>query len=157
MIRYIRCPRCDLNYIDAEKQEYCDVCISELKGKKLLFDEIEDEVFEEIEGEQDICPICGTNFLRSGESKCEQCRRSNEYEIEDEIDPETDEEWKTYLDDDDDEDLGIDEDMLDEEEEEDDDFYAHDDEPDDFDESFSDDFDDDDFDDDDDDDDDDLF
>ena len=40
MVKYIKCPRCDLNYIDSEKQEYCDVCIAELKGKlgEFLFD-----------------------------------------------------------------------------------------------------------------------
>ena len=32
MVRYIKCPRCELNYIDSEKQEYCDVCLKEMKG-----------------------------------------------------------------------------------------------------------------------------
>ena len=43
MVAYIKCPRCDLNYI-SEEQEYCDVCKAELKkGPKLLFANDDDE------------------------------------------------------------------------------------------------------------------
>ena len=51
MVKYIKCPRCELNYIDSEKQEYCDVCIAELKGKKLQFADLEEEDFEELDAE----------------------------------------------------------------------------------------------------------
>ena len=32
MVRYMKCPRCELNYIDADVQEFCDVCLKEMKG-----------------------------------------------------------------------------------------------------------------------------
>ena len=43
MIKYVKCPRCELNYIDPEKQEYCDVCIAEMKGNKLQFADFDDD------------------------------------------------------------------------------------------------------------------
>ncbi|MCD8373096.1 MAG: hypothetical protein LUD27_07345 [Clostridia bacterium] len=42
MVKYIKCPRCELNYIDSEKQEYCDVCIAEMKGNRLQFADLDD-------------------------------------------------------------------------------------------------------------------
>lgn len=32
-MKYIKCPKCELNYIDADKQEMCDVCLSEVATK----------------------------------------------------------------------------------------------------------------------------
>ncbi len=160
MVRYIKCPRCELNYIDADKQEYCDVCIAEMKGNKLEFADLEDEELDEaLEAENtELCPICGVNPIHFGETMCESCRSKSEYEDDDDIDPDKDEEWKSYLDDDM-EDLTLDDEELEEEfedEEDEDDEYS---EPDDFDESYEDladeDFDDED--DEDDEDDDDLF
>ena len=160
MVRYIKCPRCELNYIDADKQEYCDVCIAEMKGNKLEFADLEDEELDEaLEAENtELCPVCGVNPIHFGETMCESCRRKSEYEDDDDIDPDKDEEWKSYLDDDM-EDLTLDDEELEEEfedEEDEDDEYS---EPDDFDESYEDladeDFDDED--DEDDEDDDDLF
>lgn len=99
MVRYMKCPRCELNYIDAEKQEYCDVCLKEMKGIPSEADELEDA--EEIATE--LCPICGENMMRAGDKMCEECRRKAEYESE-EPDPENDEddEWRNYLEDSDD-------------------------------------------------------
>lgn len=124
MVRYIKCPRCDLNYIDAEKQEYCDVCLKEMKGIPTDVDEIE-EAEDDLPTE--LCPVCGENMMRPGEKMCEECRKKTEYE-EEEPDPDEDDEWREYLDDDTDADLddGIDEEFegefddadLDEEEEE---------------------------------------
>ena len=163
MVRYIKCPRCELNYIDADKQEYCDVCIAEMKGNKLQFADLEDEELDEaLEAENtELCPICGVNRMPIGESMCESCRRKSEYEEEEEVDPDKDEEWKSYRDDDM-EDLTLDDEELEEEfkedEEEDEEENS---EPDDFDDDLSDladeDFDDDEDDEEDDDDDDDLF
>ena len=170
MIRYIKCPRCDLNYIDADKQEYCDVCIAEMKGSKLQFADLEDDEEAEIDAElaeDAICPVCGVNPIRYGESMCESCMQKQEYEEEEDMDIDKDEEWKNYLDEDD-TDLSVEDTELDEElkaelEEEDakeDDEMYHG-EDDDFFESEDvdplDDLEDDDFDDDDDDDDDDDF
>lgn len=101
MVRYIKCPRCELNYIDAEKQEYCDVCLKELKGIPTDFDEIEQE---EEDLPTELCPICGENMMRPGEKMCDECRSKAEYE-EEEPNPEEDDEWREYLDDDTDSDL----------------------------------------------------
>ena len=100
MVRYIKCPRCELNYIDAEKQEYCDVCLKEMKGIDLGddIDDAEEDVATEL------CPVCGENMMRAGEKMCEECRKKAEYE-EEEPDPDEDDEWREYLDDDTDADL----------------------------------------------------
>ena len=102
MVRYIKCPRCELNYIDAEKQEYCDVCIKEMKGIPSDIDEVEEEEDELLPTE--LCPVCGENMMRPGEKMCDECRRKSEYE-DDSEDSEEDDEWREYLDDDADADL----------------------------------------------------
>ncbi len=118
MVRYVKCPRCELNYIDAEKQEYCDVCLAELHGNKLQFADLDEEELEELDGEleqEELCPVCGVNTLRYGEKLCESCKqKASEYETEEDIDIEKDEEWKNYLDEDDG-DLTVDDDTLQEE------------------------------------------
>ena len=96
MVRYMKCPRCELNYIDAEKQEYCDVCLKEMKGIATDIDEIE-ETEDDLPTE--LCPVCGENMMRPGEKMCEECRKKSEYEAE-EPDPDEDDEWREYLDDD---------------------------------------------------------
>lgn len=103
MVRYIKCPRCELNYIDGEKQSYCDVCLKEMKGLRTDADELEEDEEEELPTE--LCPVCGENMMRVGEKMCEECRKKAELE-EEEPDPEEDDEWRNYLDDDEDEDLG---------------------------------------------------
>ena len=119
MIRYEKCPRCDLNYIDADKQEYCDVCIAEIKGNKLQFADIDDEEMQEVDEElelTEVCPICGVNKIRYGESSCEACKNQSEYEEDTDLDIDKDEEWKNYLSDEaDDMDLTIDDETLREE------------------------------------------
>ena len=138
MNKYIKCPRCELNFIIEGKQEYCDVCIAEMKGSRLQFADLEDEEIEaELEEEvMEICPVCGINKMRFGESMCEACRKQSEYEEDSEEDSEQDEEWKSYLSDDT-EDLSLDEDELAEElaeVAEEDEEYAEEDEYDEFDE-----------------------
>lgn len=116
MVKYVKCPRCELNYIDPDKQEFCDVCIAEIQGNKLQFADLEDEELEsEFDEEQtEICPVCGINRMRYGDTMCEACRRNSEYEEEEEdVDPDKDEEWKNYLDDA--EDLSLEDAELDEE------------------------------------------
>ena len=135
MVKYVKCPRCELNYIDSEKQEYCDVCIAEIKGNKLQFADLEDDDYEDLDVEleqEEICPICGVNRIRSGEKMCESCRQQQEYMDEEEVDIDKDEEWKNYLEEDDG-DLTVDDEALqeeideefadDEEEVEEDDFF----------------------------------
>ena len=43
MARYVICPRCELNFIDADVDEYCEVCKKELKGEKTFTDDFESE------------------------------------------------------------------------------------------------------------------
>lgn len=112
MIKYIKCPRCELNYIDPEKQEYCDVCIAEMKGNKLQFADLDDDELDENAEKTEICPICGVNTMRYGEKMCDACKQASQYEDDEDVDMDTDEEWKNYLDDD--EDLTVDDETLEE-------------------------------------------
>ncbi len=167
MVRYEKCPRCELNYIDTEKQEFCDVCIAEIKGNKLQFADLDEEEYEALDAEleqEELCPVCGVNMMRAGDKMCEACRAKEEYDDEEEVDLDKDEEWKNYLEEDEG-DLTVDDEELQEEieeafggSEEDEEFYESDDdslaELDEFDDE---DFDDDDFDDEEDEDDDDDF
>jgi hypothetical protein len=73
MARYVLCPRCELNFIDEETQEYCDVCIKELSGEKTFTDDFEAE--EAIE-ETELCPICGENYMQYGEKCANPVRRN---------------------------------------------------------------------------------
>lgn len=116
MVKYIKCPRCDLNFIIEGKQEYCDVCIAEMKGSRLQFADLEDEELEEeLENEaMELCPVCGVNNMCFGETMCEACKKQSEYEDDIQADDEQDEEWKSYIGDDG-EDLSLDEDELAEE------------------------------------------
>ena len=150
MARYIICPRCELNFIDADEREYCEVCEKELAGESTYVEEIEDESTEEME----LCPICGEVYVKFGEKMCEECARKREYE--DDVDVEDadkeDDTWRSYLDDDDTDDLGIpmDEADFDSDEEEEEEQETYEDEEweqvsaDDYDESLDDDDDDDD-------------
>lgn len=67
MGEYIKCPRCELNWIKNE-QVLCDVCKAELKmeGATLLSDELDDEDLV-------LCPICKQNYMNPSEDMCEQC------------------------------------------------------------------------------------
>ncbi len=98
MVHYMKCPRCELNYIDAEKQEYCDVCLKEMKGIPTGLEEIE-EAEDELPTE--LCPICGENMMHPGDKMCEECRKKMEYDEPESSDSEDDDdEWREYLDDD---------------------------------------------------------
>lgn len=123
MARYVLCPRCELNFIDADEREYCEVCTKELSGEKTFSDDFEAEENTE---ETELCPICGENYMAFGEKMCEECKKKHDYEEEQEEDEDKeDASWRSYLDDEDEDlDLGIpesefeDEDMDEEEEEE---------------------------------------
>lgn len=120
MARYELCPRCQLNFIDADSEEFCEVCRMEMNGEKTFTDNLDEVETEETE----LCPICGENYMRAGEKMCDECKKKSEYEEdveEEEEDPDKDDAWRSYLDDDDTgEDLGISvgEDELDDDEEE---------------------------------------
>ena len=107
MANYVLCPRCELNFIDADEQEYCEVCVKELSGEKTFTDDFEAE--EAIE-ETELCPICGENYMQYGEKMCEECKKKADYEDEtlDEDEDTEDASWRSYLDDEEEEmDLGI--------------------------------------------------
>lgn len=130
MARYVKCPRCDLNYVDADLQEYCDICLDEMKGTSKYVDIPEDD--EEME----LCPVCGENMMRAGEKMCEECRKKFSSADEEDVDPEKDDAWRDYMDDETEENLpdAPDADEFDdEEEEEEDDLYHGESDDDDFD------------------------
>lgn len=56
---FIKCPRCELNYIKEEEQ-YCSVCKREMKG------ESHDDPFE-------LCSICNENPVMPGKDVCYLC------------------------------------------------------------------------------------
>ena len=79
---YIRCPRCELNYIE-KKEKLCSVCKAELSAKK-------DEFMDDIDLE--LCPICKVNYLIDGETICQSCQEEQQaYDKDDDID------WKTEV------------------------------------------------------------
>ena len=56
---YIRCPRCELNYIQ-KKDKLCSVCKAELAAKEDYVDDMDLE----------LCPICKSNYITKVEIKC---------------------------------------------------------------------------------------
>ena len=56
---FIKCPRCELNYIQEEEQ-YCSVCKREMKG----------EVHED---PSELCSICNENPVMPGKDVCPIC------------------------------------------------------------------------------------
>ena len=86
---YIRCPRCELNYIE-KKDKFCSVCKAEMSANKDLF--VNDLDLE-------LCPICKTNYIQPDEIMCATCLK--EHQTEDgEI---TRDDWDEYINRDEDE------------------------------------------------------
>ena len=56
---FIKCPRCELNYI-REEEQYCSVCKRETKG------EVHEDLFE-------LCSICNENPVMPGKDVCLMC------------------------------------------------------------------------------------
>ena len=52
MGKYKKCPRCELNYIEEDK-DFCDVCIAEMQGSKLMFADMDDDK-EDAEKTEDV-------------------------------------------------------------------------------------------------------
>ena len=98
MPEYIKCPRCELNYIKKGEQ-YCQVCKAELKlGPQLMFAVDEDD--EDYEN-QKLCPICKQNYIDLDMEMCDQCKEDQANSTEEEVDIEKDEEWKNFVNDED--------------------------------------------------------
>lgn len=66
--KYIKCPRCELNYI-LEGEDYCAICKSEMQ----FHADGEDEILD-IE-DMELCPVCGQNYIKEGEAMCEDCHK----------------------------------------------------------------------------------
>jgi len=64
---YIKCPRCQLNYINEETEQFCKVCLVDM-GKIQGGPELE------LDEEYKLCPECGENYLDEGEEICFACR-----------------------------------------------------------------------------------
>lgn len=47
-MKYIKCPKCELNYIDADIQEMCDICLNELNVKSVKFIKSGPPIFQPI-------------------------------------------------------------------------------------------------------------
>ena len=93
---YIRCPRCELNYIQ-KKDKYCSVCKAEMEAKKDEYDE----------DELELCPICKTNYIQPDDIMCVSCLKEHKGE-----EGELSGEWEDFMvssDDDDDSDSMYDE------------------------------------------------
>ena len=86
---YIRCPRCELNYIE-KKDKLCSVCKAELSADKDSFVNDLDLA---------LCPICKTNYIQPDEIMCATCLKEHQSE-DGEI---TGEAWDEYVNRDEDE------------------------------------------------------
>ena len=79
---YIRCPRCELNYIE-KKDKLCSVCKAELSAKK-------EDFLDDLDLE--LCPICKTNYIQPDEIMCSTCLKEHQSE-----DGEVNDDWEDYL------------------------------------------------------------
>lgn len=87
-VEYIKCPRCELNYI-LKKDKYCEVCKQEMKAGAV--DEYE---LEELEEGVELCPICKVNYLNDGETICAYCQEEKQaFDKDDSSDN-----WRSYVD-----------------------------------------------------------
>ena len=99
-VQYIKCPRCELNYI-MKKDKFCDVCKSEMKAGILKESDMED--FELLEEGMELCPICKVNYINPGERMCTTCQEEQVGDIKDD-----EPDWRGFVDKADDNDEEID-------------------------------------------------
>ena len=85
-IQYVRCPRCELNFIP-KKEKLCSVCQAELSSNK-------EDLIDELDLE--LCPICKTNYIQSDEIMCSNCLKERGMSGE-EDDFENNTEWNSYI------------------------------------------------------------
>lgn len=83
---YIRCPRCELNYI-LKKDKFCNVCKQEMKALGTLGAE------ENLDME--LCPICKVNYINPDEGICFSCAKERETE-DGEVKFNNDSDWNGY-------------------------------------------------------------
>lgn len=84
-VTYIRCPRCELNYITKD-EKFCSICKQEMQVGG--GDSIDDADLE-------LCPICKNNYIQPDELMCPTCyaERLNDPNY----DGEEDKEWADYV------------------------------------------------------------
>ena len=68
---YIRCPRCELNYI-LKKDKFCNVCKMEMKALGTMG--------AEENMDMELCPICKINYITSDEDMCPACAKERDYD-----------------------------------------------------------------------------
>ena len=86
----------------SDTEKYCDVCKAELKlDSPIKFVALDDD---DQEPEQVLCPVCKRNYMDYGESMCRECKEEAGEKLmiepEADVDPESDEEWRNFLDED---------------------------------------------------------
>lgn len=89
-VEYIRCPRCELNYI-LKKDKLCKVCQMEISslGKS-----------NDLEGMQ-ICPICKANYINDNEDMCSYCAEEKSHDDSLIGDFDREDNWRMYVENDD--------------------------------------------------------
>lgn len=68
---YIRCPRCELNYIQ-KRDKYCNVCKMEMKAIGSM------GIDENLDLE--LCPVCKVNYINPDEDMCVACAKEKALE-----------------------------------------------------------------------------
>lgn len=68
---YIRCPRCELNYI-LKRDKFCNVCKMEMKAQGSMG--ISDDL------DLELCPVCKVNFINLDEDMCVSCAKEKALE-----------------------------------------------------------------------------
>lgn len=81
---YIRCPRCELNFI-LKRDRFCNVCKKEMKALGSMGSD------EDLDLE--LCPVCKVNYINSNEDMCAVCAKEKALSEDDEKD---DEHWDAY-------------------------------------------------------------
>ena len=97
-VQYIKCPRCELNYI-LKKDKFCDVCKAEMKAGILEENELED-----MDEGLMLCPICKVNYIQEGETMCASCQEEQADSTPKDDEPD----WRGFVDKTDDEDEELD-------------------------------------------------
>ena len=98
-VQYIKCPRCELNYI-LKKDKYCDVCKAEMKAGCL-----DDNDLDELDEGLELCPICKVNYIQDDETMCASCQ---EEQLEGTSNKDDEPDWRGFVDKADDEDEELD-------------------------------------------------
>ena len=95
--KYIKCPRCELNYI-LEGEDYCTICKSEMKHHA----EGEDDGLLDNFDDMELCPVCGVNYIKEGQAMCDECKKKKNSGGSDDS---GDKDWNKSDDDDDEDDI----------------------------------------------------